>query len=74
MSFAKRHLEEIEERYYRKYICPECNVYHLHIANENFAECPEGYQTSDTTIISNIIDSEDFQGRFTGDELQNKFY
>ncbi|MGI6450466.1 MAG: hypothetical protein ACOX3R_09255 [Desulfitobacteriia bacterium] len=57
----------------RRYRCPVCGKYSLHIKHESFAECENGCFISDSELLDNLIDSQDYQGVFQEDELKYNF-
>ena len=62
MSWIKDWLDELQESFYRKFKCPECGEYELHIECDNYAECKKGcsYTTNNKEEIENIIASKDY--------------
>ncbi|MEY2353294.1 hypothetical protein [Lysinibacillus capsici] len=73
MGHSKSLLEKFNESYYKRYKCPECNEYHFHVANPLYGECEEGFITGEKPLIQSVVDSDDFDGYFTDDELENDF-
>lgn len=57
----------------RRYHCPECGEYSLHIKYESFAECENGCFITDSDVIDKIITAKDFTGVFLEEELQYNF-
>ena len=57
----------------RRYYCPECKNYSLHIKHESFSECENGCFITDEKVINNLIDDKKFKGTFSEDELTNNF-
>lgn len=74
MSSAKRLLDQLNDGHYKRFKCPECDEYSLHIDSFTFAECEEGCMIKDENIISQILDTDDFEGYFTDEDLQNNFF
>lgn len=77
MSSGKHELDKLNEMYYKKYYCPVCDLYHLHVAGNTLntisAECPSSFEISEEQMIK-VIEEDDFKGHFTGEELSNKYY
>lgn len=57
----------------RRYKCPECGAFSLHIKHEAFAECANGCFICDESIIKEVLDDADFDGQFTQTELETEF-
>jgi hypothetical protein len=57
----------------RRYLCPECGKYSLHIKHESFAECENGCFITDSTIIDKLITDKNFDGLFSEEELTYHF-
>ncbi|HHV65605.1 MAG TPA: hypothetical protein GXX46_11160 [Peptococcaceae bacterium] len=57
----------------RRYHCPECGEYSLHIKYESFAECENGCFLTDSSVIDKLIESKDYKGVFQEDELKYNF-
>lgn len=57
----------------RRYFCPQCDKYCLHIKHESFAECENGCFITDSEEIDKLIEQKDFKGMFTEDELRYNF-
>ncbi len=57
----------------RRYLCPECGQYSLHIKYESFAECEHGCFITNPEAIDQIIDNKDYNGKFTEEELNYNF-
>ncbi len=57
----------------RRYQCPQCGKYSLHIKYESFAECENGCFITDSQVIDKIIDSKSYDGIFGEDELKYNF-
>lgn len=57
----------------RRYCCPECGKYSLHIKYESFAECENGCFITNSEDIDRIISAQDYQGVFSAEELKYNF-
>lgn len=57
----------------RRYQCPQCGGYSLHIKYESFGECENGCFITESEEIEKIIDSKKYEGTFTEDELDSNF-
>jgi hypothetical protein len=57
----------------RRYRCPDCGKYALHVKYESFAECANGCFIHDEKIIAGVLDSGDFDGHFSREELETDF-
>ncbi len=57
----------------RRYCCPQCMEYSLHIKHEAFGECEQGCFITDSDQIEKLIDAKDFKGVFTDEELDYNF-
>ena len=57
----------------RRYQCPQCSSYTLHIKHESFAECESGCFIIDSAEIERIIESKNYEGVFTEDDLKYNF-
>ena len=57
----------------RRYYCPQCGKYSLHIKYESFAECENGCFIIDSEGIDKLIEQKNFEGIFTDEELQYNF-
>lgn len=66
-------LERDPEIRTRRYRCPECGEFTLHIKHEGFAECENGCFINDPAAIDKVIEDKDFEGTFTEDELKYNF-
>lgn len=73
MGQSKKLLEKFNDAFYKRFKCPECNDYHLHVQDMLYAECEEGFMTNDKELIQRIVDTDDFDGYFTEDEIENDF-
>jgi hypothetical protein len=57
----------------RRYRCPECGHYTLHIKYESFAECSNGCFITAPDVIDKLIDAQEYEGIFEEDELKYNF-
>lgn len=57
----------------RRYHCPECGKYSLHIKYESFAECENGCFITDSKVIEQLIADKNFDGQFLKEELEYNF-
>jgi len=57
----------------RRYQCPQCEKYALHIKYESFAECENGCFITDSEVIDQLVNSQNYKGVFQDDELQYNF-
>ncbi|NLI92708.1 MAG: hypothetical protein GX434_11030 [Peptococcaceae bacterium] len=57
----------------RRYRCPQCGNYSLHIKYESFAECEEGCFITDSAVIDKLIDDKSYEGIFQEEELKYNF-
>lgn len=57
----------------RRYRCPECGNYSLHIKYESFAECENGCFITDSKVIDQLIADQNFEGLFQEEELKYNF-
>lgn len=58
--------------YRKRYKCPKCNNYTLHIEHDEYAECKECMHVSDINI-NDIIEKNDYQGYYTSEDLEELF-
>ncbi|ADY54818.1 hypothetical protein Sgly_0452 [Syntrophobotulus glycolicus DSM 8271] len=63
-------LENDPEIRIRRYLCPECGSYTLHVKHEGFGECENGCFITDSAVINKVIDDKKFEGTFSEDELK----
>jgi len=57
----------------RRYCCPLCGNYSLHIKHESFGECENGCFITDSELIDKLIESREFEGLFSEEELKYNF-
>lgn len=57
----------------RRYHCPQCNHYSLHIKYEAFGECEQGCFITDSQVIDKLIEDQNFEGIFSEEELKYNF-
>lgn len=57
----------------RRYQCPLCGKYSLHIKHESFAECENGCFITDSEVIDKLIDAKSYDGVFQEEELKYNF-
>jgi hypothetical protein len=57
----------------RRYLCPQCGNYSLHIKYESFAECEQGCFITDSNIIDKLIETKSYEGVFKEEELKYNF-
>jgi hypothetical protein len=60
--------------YRKRYKCPECQDYTLHIEHDSFAECEEGCEfISSELLIFEIFEEDDFSGYYITEEIKEAY-
>jgi hypothetical protein len=57
----------------RKYKCPDCGEYSLHVKHGSFAECANGCFISDEAVVTGLLNAGDYEGFFSREELETNF-
>lgn len=73
----KNNLRKNYERktYRKRYKCPKCDEYTLHIEHDSFGECENwGDDINSEEEISKIVKKDDFDGFYTSEEIKESFF
>lgn len=73
MSYAKELMAEQDEISHRRYKCPNCEEYNLHIESNVFAQCEQGCFIEDEDEIKELIETEKYKGYFSDEDLEGLY-